>query len=136
MGTITYRANDASNLSGTIEIQVTPDASWFTEAKLGSSPILYGSVLDYSNPGNNSGTTTILTTLKLDQTAPVIAIDNNLNTSPITDENDGGKIKKVGDNYFYELTGTWSDANGSGTDKLFYSINNGTMWTHVSRKLQ
>ncbi len=128
VGTITYRANDASNLSGTIEIQVTPDASWFTEAKLGSSPILYGSVLDYSNPGNNSGTTTILTTLKLDQTAPVIAIDNNLNTSPITDENDGGKIKKVGDNYFYELTGTWSDANGSGTDKLFYSINNGTDW--------
>ncbi|MBP5452486.1 MAG: hypothetical protein J6Y16_09655 [Treponema sp.] len=131
VGTITYRANDKSNLSGTIEIQVTPDALWFTEAKLGSSPILYGSVLDYSNPGNNSGTTTILTTLKLDQTAPVIAIGNDLSTSPITDDNDGGKIKPDGDDYFYELTGTWKDLDGSGPDKLFYSINNGTDWINA-----
>ncbi|MBO7639524.1 MAG: hypothetical protein J6S91_11170, partial [Treponema sp.] len=125
VGTITYRANDKSNLSGTIEIQVTSDASWFTEAKLGSSLILYGSVLDYSNPGNNSGQKPILTTIKLDQTAPEITINNDLSTSPITDDNDGGKIKKVGDDYFYELTGIWKDVDGSGPDKLFYATDGG-----------
>ncbi len=131
-GQLTYTQTDPtdSNLSGDVSITVTPD-TWFTEANLGTSPILYGSMLDYSNPKNNSGTVTILTTIKLDQTAPAIAIDSNLNTTPITDENDGGKIKKVGNDYFYELTGTWSDANGSGTDKLYYSINNGTTWIDV-----
>ena len=126
-GQVNYTANDASNLSASISITVKP-GTWFTEANLGTSPILYGSLADYSSPANSSGTVTILTTIKLDQTLPEIAIDNNLNTALITDENDNGKIKKVGDNYFYELTGTWSDLNGSGTDKLFYSINNGTDW--------
>ena len=135
-GQVTYSSNDASNKEASFSIEVTP-GSWFKEDNLGSSPILYGSVADQSNPANSKGQETILTRLRLDTKSPVIKIDedvrNQLDRSLLTEEkiDTSGRVKEVDGNYFYELTGTWSDVNGSGTDKLYYSINNGTTWIDV-----